>query len=429
VNTYSVRVATAVVIANMIGTGVFTSLGFQLLDIQSTTGILWLWAIGGVCALSGALCYAELGARNVGSGGEYHFLTELVHPYAGFVSGCVSATVGFAAPIALASLTFGVYLATALPAVPAKLSATLLILVMVALHTRTRRDSAQGQFALTLLKIVLIVVFIATALVVGADYDHQLSGPVFSGADDMLSGGGAVALIYVMYAYSGWNAATYILGELENPQRDLPRALIVGCIIVTCIYVALNAVFLISAPIDELRGEVEVAYIVADYVVGEQGAFAVSLLLSGILISTVSAMIMAGPRALQRLGEAYSGFSLLGRPNKAGIPANAIFFMGFMALIFLWTSTFEKILLFSGFVMAANTFITVLAVFVSRRRHPKSNAFGMPWYPLPAIVFLLITGWTLVYTGMQFPLQVMLATAIIALGYPLFVFSHRRGAR
>ncbi len=295
-NTYSVRVAAAVVIANMIGTGVFTSLGFQLLDIQSTTGILWLWAIGGLCALSGALCYAELGARNVGSGGEYHFLTELVHPYAGFVSGCVSATVGFAAPIALESLTFGVYLATALPAVPAKLSATLLILVMVALHTRTRRDSAQGQFALTLLKIVLIVVFVATALIVGADYDHQLSGPVFSGADDMLSGGGAVALIYVMYAYSGWNAATYILGELEDPQRDLPRALIVGCIIVTCIYVVLNAVFLISAPIDELRGEVEVAYIVADYVVGGQGAFAVSLLLSGILISTVSAMIMAGPR-------------------------------------------------------------------------------------------------------------------------------------
>lgn len=420
-NTYSARVATAVVIANMVGTGVFTSLGFQLLAIDSTSAILWLWAIGGLCALCGALCYAELGARHVGSGGETHFLTELVHPYAGFVSGCVSATVGFAAPIALASLTFGAYLATAFPALPARVSASLLIGTLVLLHSRSRRESAQGQFALTVLKLGLILVFIAAALIAGGDYSTQLTGDPFTGLGDMTSASGAVALIYVMYAYSGWNAATYIAGELSNPQRDLPRALITGCLTVTLIYVALNAVFLMAAPVEKLRGEVEIAYIVADYVLGDQGGFIVSILLSGILISTVSAMIMAGPRALHRLGEDYPAFSLLGQSKAGGVPVNAIIFMGVMALGFLWSSTFEKILLFSGFVMATNTFVTVLAVFISRRRQPSSPIFGMPLYPLPAILFLLITGWTLAYTAMQFPSQVLLALLVMGVGYPIFV--------
>ena len=153
---YSVQVATAVVVANMVGTGVFTSLGFQLLEIESTGAILWLWVLGGLCALCGALCYAELGAHHTASGGEYHFLTELIHPYAGFLSGCVSATVGFAAPIALASLTFGIYLATAFPSLPPKITATTLIALMVFIHTRTYRDSSSGQYLLTLLKLLLM---------------------------------------------------------------------------------------------------------------------------------------------------------------------------------------------------------------------------------------------------------------------------------
>ena len=248
---YSVNVATAVVIANMVGTGVFTSLGFQLLAIESTGAIMWLWVLGGLCALCGALCYAELGAHHVGSGGEYHFLSELIHPYAGFLSGGVSATVGFAAPIALAALTFGAYLATAFPEAPPKVTASLLILAMVTLHIRTYRESSRGQVLLTLLKLALIVLFIATAWLVGSQYPQQLPLASLLDVGEVATGAGAVALIYVTYAYSGWNAATYILGELEEPQRDLPRALVVGCTLVTLVYVMLNTVFLTSAPLGD----------------------------------------------------------------------------------------------------------------------------------------------------------------------------------
>ena len=421
---YSVQVATAVVVANMVGTGVFTSLGFQLLEIESTGAILWLWVLGGLCALCGALCYAELGAHHTASGGEYHFLTELIHPYAGFLSGCVSATVGFAAPIALASLTFGIYLATAFPFIPAKASATILIASIVVIHTRTYRESSSGQYFLTLLKLLLIAAFVITAFAVGNDFSHQVTGASLLDTGEIVSGAGAIALIYVTYAYSGWNAATYILGELEHPQRDLPRALIIGCALVTMLYVLLNIAFLTSASISSMTGEVEIAFIVAETVLGESGAFIVSLLLSGVLISTVSAMIMAGPRALQRLGPDYRGFAWLGKTNEGGLPANAIVFMGLVALVFLWTSTFEQILLFAGLVMAANTFVTVVAVFVSRRRRASGrgdgSVFNMPWYPVPALIFLAITGWTVLYTAVQYPVQLLVTATVIALGYPFF---------
>lgn len=419
---YPPKVALAVVIANMIGTGVFTSLGFQLLAISSTTTILFLWLLGGICALCGALCYAELGSRHPASGGEYHFLTELIHPYAGFVSGVVSATVGFAAPIALAALTFGNYLQAAGMPLDPQWSATALIVLLVTIHTRTHTESSAGQYYFTALKIILIGFFIAMALYQKPSYLDQLDGsPDFF--HELFSGEVAIALIYVTYAFSGWNAATYILGEMENPKRDLPRVLLVGCTIVALLYLALNAVFLISAPVSALRGEVEIGYVVARYLIGEQGALIVSIVLAGILISTVSAMVLAGPRALHRLGGDYRQFAFLGRLNNAGIPTNAIVCLSGIALVFLWTSTFEQILIAAGLLMALNTFVTVLAVFISRKKVGRggiSESFTMPLYPLPAVVFLLITGWTVIYSAAQFPLQALAVITLLMIGYPLF---------
>ncbi|MCX2972036.1 amino acid permease [Halieaceae bacterium IMCC8485] len=428
-NYYTPKVATALVVANMIGTGVFTSLGFQLLSLSSPIAILILWAIGGVCALCGALCYAELGSRHPASGGEYHFLTELIHPYAGFVSGAVSATVGFAAPVALAALTFGSYLEVALLPIDAKVSASVLIIAVVVVHSRTHHESSAGQYYLTALKLMLILLFIGYALIQRPEYSDQLA---LNDADlfrDIFSSDAAIALIYVTYAFSGWNAATYILGEIENPARYLPRILMIGCGLVAVVYVALNTVFLSSAPIEALRGELEIAYVVAHYMIGPEAGFFVSLVLAGILTSTVSAMILAGPRALQRLGEDYPRLSMLGRTNEDGIPVTAIIFMAGISFVFLWTSTFEQILLFAGLLMAFNTFVTVIALFVSRNRHPDKVSdldYRMPLYPLPALLFLAITGWTLVYSASQFPLQVLVVLLALVFGLGLFKWAQGR---
>lgn len=420
---YAPRVAFAIVVANMVGTGVFTSLGFQLLVLSDTRLILLLWSLGGLCALCGALCYAELGVRHPESGGEYHFLSELIHPYAGFISGCVSATVGFAAPVALAALTFGNYLQAAFIPVNPQWTASLLIVALVLIHTRSRRESGAGQVYLTLLKLLLITGFIILALTRQPEFTEQVHTASMPSLGGFFNSDTAVALIYVTYAYSGWNAATYILGEMENPRRHLPRVLLTGCGFVTLLYLALNYVFLISAPLEALRGEVEIGYVVAGYLLGDTGATLVALTLAGILLSTVSAMILAGPRALMRVGGDYPKFSWLGRLSEDGLPRNAIVFMGGVALLFLWSSTFEQILIFAGLLMAANTFVTVIALFISRQRpvsEPDAGLYRMPLFPLPAVIFLGITGWTLLYSAFSFPAQVGVFAVALMAGWPLY---------
>jgi APA family basic amino acid/polyamine antiporter len=423
VKTYPPQVALAIVVANMVGTGVFTSLGFQLLSLSSPLTILALWVVGGLCALCGALCYAELGTRHTASGGEYHFLTVLVHPYAGFISGLISATVGFAAPVALAALTFGSYLSAGGVPLDPRFTATGLIGLLVLLHTRTRRNSAAGQVWLTVFKLALIILFIGLALVNTLPYSDQLLANNMAQLEEILRSETAIALIYVTYAYSGWNAATYILGEMDNAQRHLPWVLGGGCALVALLYVALNGVFLAAAPVDELRGEVEIAYIVADHILGGSGAVVVSLILAGVLISTVSAMILAGPRALQRLGEDYPRLALLGRRNTDGLPTPAILSLGGLALVFLWSATFEQILLIAGFLMALNTLVTVAALFISRRLDrgvTVHGGFTMPLYPWPALVFLAITGWTVLYSALAFPSQLIAGMVALVLGIPLY---------
>lgn len=423
---YAPKVATAIVIANMIGTGVFTTLGFQLLELQSPVLILVLWAVGGLSAVCGAMCYAELGARYPGSGGEVHFLGTLVHPYAGFLSGCVSATIGFAAPTALAALTFGTYLSAVSEHVNPAWAATVLIVSLVLIHAKTHSRSGSGQYLLTTLKLCLIVFFIVWALLKGPYFTDQLSFTAPIAWRDAFGASSAVALIFINYAYSGWNAATYILSEMENPAKNLPKVLLFGCGLVAVLYVLLNAVFIVSAPISELRGKVEIGFVVANSIAGEAGGTVIAIVLAGILISTVSAMVLAGPRALQRLGEDNRLFAPLAKRNRDGIPTRAILFMAAIALVFLWTSTFREILLFSGLMMAANTFVTVVALFISRRNpQPTLNkTFQVPFFPLPALIFLGITGWTVVYSVQEYPTQLLLLVLVSIIGFPLYKRHH-----
>jgi APA family basic amino acid/polyamine antiporter len=206
---FSPRTAMAVVVANMIGTGVFTSLGYQLLDIQSGFVLLLLWVVGGITALCGALTYAELGAALPRSGGEYNFLSAIYHPSAGFISGWVSATIGFAAPTALAAITFGEYLRAVFPALSATWLACLLVLGLTAVHASTRKNSGSVQRWFTVLKVALIVLFCGAAWVLAAAPAADISFlPVPGDLAMTLSGAFAVALMFVNYAYTGWNAAT-----------------------------------------------------------------------------------------------------------------------------------------------------------------------------------------------------------------------------
>lgn len=424
---YTPMTAIAVVIANMIGTGVFTSIGFQIIDIKSSFVLLMLWLVGGIAALCGALTYAELASRLPRSGGEYNFLSQLYHPSVGFVSGWVSLTVGFAAPTALAAMTFAAYLDSALVNtvdINRVLAALLLVTVVTVVHGRSHKASGGLQNWFTLIKIALIVAFV---VLVGLSVDAPQTINLLPVAGDgalLTSSAFAVSLIYVNYAYTGWNAATYLTGEIDNPGRSVPIVLIAGTSVVMLLYLALNATFLYAVPMALLEGQLEIGVIVAQETFGETGALIMGGVLSLLLVSTVSAMLMAGPRVLQVMGEDFRLFRRLSAHNKGGVPRTAVYTQGALTLIFILTSTFESILVFSGFILGLSSLATVLGVFVLRYKKgadikgkEDDNGYRTWLYPLPPLIYSCIVTWTLSFIIINRPQEAGIALAIIVLGF------------
>ena len=418
---YGFKAAAAVVVANMIGTGVFTSLGFQLETIQSTFPLLLLWVVGGVAAFCGAITYAELGAALPRSGGEYTFLGRIYHPAAGFVSGWISATVGFAAPTALAAITFGTYLTAVFPALSPTWLAAGLVAGAAWVHSATYGASSLFQRGFTTVKVVLIAAFCAAAMAL-VDAPEPVALLPAAGDGQLVFGGAfAVSLIYVSYAYTGWNAATYLTGELENPGRTLPRVLAGGTLLVMVLYLALNYTFLRAAPMSELEGRLEVGHIAATHIFGPVGADIMGVTLAVLLVSTVSAMVLAGPRVLQVIGEDHPAFRFLEKRTPSGIPRVAILTQATLALFFIFSASFEAILVFSGFTLGLNSLLAVAGVFVLRMREPDLERPYRAWaYPVTPLVYLTLTSWTLVYILIDRPAQGAIGLGLIAAGLAFY---------
>jgi APA family basic amino acid/polyamine antiporter len=422
-----VAVCVALVVANMVGTGVFTSLGFQLVEITARPAILLLWLLGGVLALCGALCYAELAAALPRSGGEYHFLGRIYHPAVGFMAGLVSIVVGFAAPVALSAMAFGSYLQGLFPAVPAGAASVAIVLLVTLVHLRSLRVSSIFQVSFTLLKISLVV-FLSFALWRAPDANAAAAPPW---AHLIFSPPFAVSLMFTLYAYSGWNAATYILGEVRAPGTVIPRALVIGTLLVMVLYLALNSAFLHAAPVSALAGQLNVAQLAAESVFGSGGGRLVAGVISLGLISAISAMVWAGPRVAMVIGEDYPAFGLLRRRTAAGIPVVAVLAQGALTLGLLLTSTFEQVLVFTQFALLACSFLTVLGLIVLRRTQPAlPRPFRTPFYPLTPLLFLGISGFAMVYTATVRPVEAILGacTLLGALGVYRLVAPRKNAA-
>ncbi|MGV6852859.1 MAG: APC family permease [bacterium] len=427
---FTVGTAMAVVIANMIGTGVFTSLGFQLLGIQSGFVLMMLWLVGGVTALCGALSYAELGALFPRSGGEYQFLSKTIHPAAGFTAGWISSTIGFAAPVALSAITFGTYLSSVFEFLSADWLAVGLIVLLTIVHSSSHRNSGALQSVFTVLKVALIFVFVLLGLWL-VDEPQKISFlPVKGDLSLIWSSTFAVSLIYVNYAYNGWNAATYLSSELANPQQDLPKILFFSTSLVAMSYLALNFVFLYSAPVSEMQGQLQIGFISAQHIFGKAGAAIMGVSLSLLLVSTVSAMILAGPRVLQVIGEDYKVFKKLAVKNKNGIPVVAIAMQSTVSVLFVLTSSFEAILIFSGFALGLSNFFSVVGLFVMRWKKPDIERSYKTWfYPLTPLVFLSIMGSTLVYLLVEKTTESLYSLGLVLLGMLAYFILNRNKRR
>ena len=422
----SVPVATAIVVADMIGVGVFTSLGLQVKGIHSGFAILLLWTVGGLVALCGVFCYSELGAMFPRSSGEYNFLGRAYHPAFGFLAGWVSATVGFAAPVALAAMAFGEYSKSVVPdAPPMWLAAAVVWLVSIVQLTGVRYSST-FQLVSTILKVILIIGFLAAGIAIGERQPVSFT-PVAGDLTHMASAPFAIGLVFVMYSFSGWNAATYIIGEMRAPQRNLPRAMLAGTLIVLVLYVALNAVFLYATPIDKLAGQIDVAVIAGSAIFGDIGGRIVGAMICVGLISSISAMMWIGPRVITTMGEDIPALRVFSRKSVSGAPVNAILFQLAVANLLLFTHSFEAVLDFIQFALLFCSFFTVLGVIKLRITDPDLprpyRAFG---YPATPFVFLLVTGFMMYHLLTERPVQSLASTLIMLLGLLIYAISRKR---
>ncbi|MCB0629226.1 MAG: amino acid permease [Saprospiraceae bacterium] len=405
--------AAAIVIANMIGTGVFTTLGKQLESLHNTWTILSLWLIGGVISLFGAFSYAELGTRFPRSGGEYHFLSKLYHPFIGYLSGWVSLTVGFAASVALSAMAMGAYLVAFIP-LSSKVIAAISIMAVSIVHSYNIRQSSRVQNVLTLLKIALVVFFIIGAFVM--EPSHNAIDWSAGWQKEMFSPSYAVALVYVMYAFSGWNAAAYIVEEIRAPKRNLPRALIWGTLLVSVLFLLLQWAFLRQATVAQLRNNVEVGQIVAEMMFGTDGGRLISGLIAMLLIAGISAMTWVGPRVTRTMANDYWVWQSFARDNRFGIPVRATWLQSAISLFMVFTSSFEQVLIYSGFVLQLITTLTVFGVFIGRRRGGQKQFYRSWGYPWIQIIYLAFSIWMLVYLVIDKPYESAMGLTNLLLG-------------
>ncbi len=428
----SLLTATCLVVANMIGTGVFTSLGFQVVDIQSGFSLLFLWFVGGVFALCGALAYGELGAAMPRSGGEYHYLSKIYHPALGFLSGWLSVTVGFAAPLAAAAIALGRYFCRIIwepeniPSFYPQAIALFVAIVISLLNTKDLKLASSFQQIFTLLKVLLIVVFIACGLLLATPQDISFL-PSAADPNLIFSAPFAISMVYVTYSYSGWNAAIYLASDIDQPAKNLPRSLLLGTAIVMVLYLLLNLVFLYSTPIDRLAGQLEIGYISGNQIFGAIGAKIMAFLISFGLISSISSMVLAGPRVTQAIGEDIPVFQILAKKNARGIPYTAILFQLAIVIFFIITATFEFVITYLGFTLTLSSFLTVLGVFVQRIRHPEMIRPYKTWgYPVTPIIFLLISLWILIFLLRDKPTESVAGLCTIALGLPVYFWAVKK---
>ncbi len=444
-------VTAAIVVANMIGTGVFTSTGFQAKSLHDPMTILLAWVIGGVIALCGAAAYAELGTMMPRAGGEYVYLREAYHPAVGFMSGWVSLTAGFSAPIAVSALAFSQYLATLIPGISAsgvwaelpidiaghhlftitlgapQVIAIGLIGAITVLHAIDTKVGGWVQAGFTAAKVVLIVLFIVGGLVIGhGDWGHlasQHGGLANIGTKDF-----AIALMYVSFAYSGWNAAAYIAGDVEKPERNLPRALLLGTGIVMALYVLLNLVFFYAVPSDVLAGPpdqfapvIEVGDSAGRALFGDSAGQLVTSVIALALVSSVSAMVMAGPRVYAAMAADRALPKQLGYYSKRGVPTVAVITQGVLGSLFVMVGDLGQLVRFVGFTLAVFAALTVGSLFVMRWRK-KAMTYRMPGYPVTPVLFIAMSAWIAYAQIDANPKESLLVVVVLGIGGLLYYF-------
>ena len=417
--------ATSLVVASMIGAGVFTTTGLLLRDLPSPLAVLSVWALGGLLSLCCALSYAELSAALPDNGGEYKLLSRIFHPAVGFVAGWVSFIVGFSAPIAAVAVAFGRYASWAVPGIPPDFGALGAILVLSVVHAGRVSFGSMVHTAVTIAEVLVVGAFIAAALWTGSP-GRLLDGGPAAFSRSVSSPSFAVGLVYVSFAYSGWNAAAYVAGEVTRPERNLQRALVLGTSAVALLYLAMNTAFLMAAPRNELAGVVEVGHVAAVRLFGDGAGRALSALIALCLLASMGAQLMTGARVYESIGRDYAVLRLLAWRDKEGVPVAGVALQAIVASVMAITASFDALLTYVGFTLSISSLVTVAGLFVLRRREPAlARPYRTGGYPLTPLIAMLALGWMGLEAIVERPATCIAGLATLATGALLYVLVRR----
>lgn len=434
--------ATNIVVANMIGAGIFTTSGLLLSGLNDPLLMIVLWAAGGVIAICGALSYGELGAAMPGAGGEYLFLSKLYHPLFGFLSGWISFMVGFSAPIAASALGFSEYFMRAVPSFPdwlektgfashlltGKLLAITVILIFTFIHYRGIKYGARIQNILTMLKIGLILIFLAAGFFSGkGDMGNMNEGSSLpSGIQGWKTIG--LSLMWIMFAYSGWNASTYLGAEIKNPSRTLPLSLLVGTGIVILLYLGINILYIYGIEPEQMKGVISVGGMAMGNLFGKSADTLFSLIIAFALFSSLSAFLIIGPRVYYSMATDGLFFKSAAVVHKKfGVPSNSILLQCLIAVILVLSGTFEQVLTYMGFALGIFPILTVLGVWKQRKENPQ--AMRMPGFPYTQILYVITGLMILSLSYLERPMESSVALLTVLIGVPAYFVFKKNGEK
>ena len=442
---FGLATSTFVVVSSMVGTGVLTTSGFTVNDVGSNQWMLILWVVGGLVAACGALTLCELSAALPRSGGDYVFLYESYGPTAAFLSGWVSFLMGFGGPIALTASASARYLVAPIGLEPASaalaqsLIATAAIVALGIVHCLGRGSTARAQGGMTVLKLGILAAIAVAGIAAGWGRWENLDDrtPITATLTVTM----ASSLVYISYAYTGWNAASYLAGEVEAPQRRMPPAILLGTALVIVLYLALNVAYALALPASVVRSIVEeaggdatvvtrIAQIAAERLYGPKVSGPLSAAIGLTLLASLSAYILTGPRVAYAMARAGQVPEVLGRLSGRGVPASATAAQVAWSLVLLWTASFDDLLRYSGVGLALFSMLTVSSVYVLRWRRPElPRPFLTPGYPVVPAVFLVATGALVAAVFAREPVVSTLSALSILSGLPVYLLWSRRRSR
>ena len=437
---FGLATATFVIVAGMVGAGVLTTSGYTVALVGSNQWMLLLWVLGGVTAVCGALTIAELSAALPRTGGDYVYLYEAYGPLPAFLSGWVSFFIGFAAPCAASAFAFAKYTLAPFqsPGVQGvfweRVLATAAILFFAAIHVSGRRRTARVQGWITILKLIGLGAFALSGLSIGWRNVANL--------DDLKPLGDQLtvttlmsSMVYIYYAYTGWNSASYLAGEIRDPQRRLPQAILLGTAGVTILYLALNVVYALAlsaadihalvpdpSKYEQLKAVDNIAQLAAARLFGARWSMAVSFAIGLMLLSTLSVYVLIGPRVVFAMAKAGHFPAAAGRLTRgAETPAVATALQITVALILLWTGTQASLIEYASVGLAIFSMLAMSSIYVLRWRRPDlPRPFRTPGYPVTPAIYLFLTGLLTMATFLDRPKVSCYALASILAGIPFY---------